>query len=209
VGQLRELTHLELQDNVALDNIPASFADLTKLVVFNFSNTAIPALPYELQFWTELTELTGTRNAQIEEVPGRCPTAADEQRCCSLAAHVASFSGTISHRAAAHIGKLTKLERLDLEGASLKKLPEEMGQLTQLKYVELRKNGLTTYTIPGTIENWKRITRLSFAYVLQQTGQCVEQRRALTFLEVVSPLRALRPAATTRLTRSSTRSTRL
>ena len=77
VGQLRELTHLELQDNVALDNIPASFADLTKLVVFNFSNTTIPALPYELQFWTELTELTGTRNAQIEEVPGTYPDAAD------------------------------------------------------------------------------------------------------------------------------------
>jgi len=97
--------------------------------------------------------------------------------------------------------------RLDLEGASLKKLPEEMGQLTQLKYVELRKNGLTTYTIPGTIENWKRITRLSFAYVLQRTIKCMDQRHP-DVLDVASSLRALRLAATTRLTPSSTRSIR-
>ena len=65
---------------------------------------------------------------------------------------------------AASIGKLAKLERLDLQGSSIKELPEEMGTMARLQALELRKNELTTYSLPSTIDGWKRITRLCLAY---------------------------------------------
>ena len=61
------------------------------------------------------------------------------------------------------IGKLTKLERLDLQGSSIKELPEEVGNLVNLQNMELRKNELTTYSLPSSLDGWKRITRLCLA----------------------------------------------
>ena len=64
-----------------------------------------------------------------------------------------------------YVCKLSKLERLDLQNSAVKELPEAIGQLTQLQMLDLRKNELTTYSIPFTIDGWKCITRLCLAYV--------------------------------------------
>ena len=70
VESLVSLQTLELQDNTALEAMPASYASLIRLRFLNISNTAMPAIPYEVQYWTELTDLIAARNTQFEELPG-------------------------------------------------------------------------------------------------------------------------------------------
>ena len=64
------LRHLELQDNGVLEAIPATYGSLVSLRYFNISNTAVPSIPTEVKYWTQLLDLVAARNTQFEALPG-------------------------------------------------------------------------------------------------------------------------------------------
>jgi hypothetical protein len=94
VGALVHLQRLELQDNGVLEAVPASCAALVRMRYFDMSNTAIAAIPYEVQFWTELTDLVACRNTQFDGLPGTAssmptrPLLEDDEGGRSLCVHV-------------------------------------------------------------------------------------------------------------------------
>ena len=66
---MKQLEELDLSENKNFSAFPASFSEVKLLKKINLTNTAIQELPYELQYWTVLSEFICRENTQLETLP--------------------------------------------------------------------------------------------------------------------------------------------
>jgi len=153
------LEELDIQENKNFQEFPVSFADLKNLKKINIMNTSLQDLPYEMQFWTNLVELNMKENTQIEKLPRMeaLHIITHPFFCISLLTHL------FRDRQTASIKKLKNLQKLDCSYGSLTALPEEIAELSNLTVLDLRKNSLTTYSIPPCIRNLRKLEKFTIA----------------------------------------------
>ena len=169
LGQLSELTILNLSHNKLTGPIPPSLGGLTKLTqLFLNDNELSGAIPAELGQLTDLTvlhlfdnKLSGTIPAQLgnlarlrdlrlqrNRLSGRIPAELGQLTDLTVLYLIDNeLSGSIT----AQLGNLAKLRELRLQGNRLSdRIPAELGQLSDLWILQLAGNNLTG-SIPGEL----------------------------------------------------------
>lgn len=151
VGELPNLTRLNLNNNVFTEPLPESLEQLSKLRRLELSNCGLKEFPAFIFSLKELVYLDLSNNF-IEEIPEEISQLTNletlslgnskEVRCNHISAIPPGM------------GKLVNLQHLDLTFNKVKHIPEEFGQLTSLKSLMLNDNQMTALPpVLGELEN--------------------------------------------------------
>ena len=133
IGQLTQLTELYLRNN-QLTKLPVEIGQLTQLTRLDLSNNNLTQLPVEIGQLTQLTELY-LRNNQLTQLP------VEIGQLTQLTELYLSYN-KLTHLSV-EIGQLTKLTTLNLMYNNLTHLPVEIGNLSRLTTLYLQNNKLT------------------------------------------------------------------
>ena len=160
IGDLANLTWLDLNFNDLSGAIPARLWDLTGLTRLNLGNNELSgSLPAAVGGLTSLTYLHLGGN----ELSGPVPSAiGDLSALVSLLVFSNEFEAgkRLSGPIPAQIGNLTNLRLLDLNGNGLSgPIPAQIGNLTSLTSLYLNRNSLSG-PIPAQIGNLTNLRRL-------------------------------------------------
>ena len=155
LGNLTNLTVLNLVSNQLSGPIPVELGNLTNLtyLYLNINRLSGP-LPVELGNLTNLTEL----NLASNQLSGPIPV--ELGNLTNLTVLDLWFNGWLSGSIPVELGNLTNLTVLDLSGNQLSgSIPFELGNLTNLTRLSLGNNQLSG-SIPVELGNLTNLTRL-------------------------------------------------
>ena len=154
IGKLTGLRVLELYDN-AIDRLPDSVCDLTRLRELRVGTNNLQVLPYCLGKLKRLRILSVSEN-RIEELPdalfyinGLQELYAEDNKLRKVPARIGNFADSLRvlslgnndiEKLPAEFTKLRKLERLGLYGNRLESLPENIDELQGLYVLNVRAN---------------------------------------------------------------------
>ncbi len=156
IGNLANLTYLDLEYNQLTGTIPPEIGNLTNLIYLDLaSNRLTGTIPPEIGNLTNLKSL----NLGYNQLTGTIPSeVGDLTNLTDLDLRGNRLTGTIPPE----IGNLTSLTHLCLGGNQLTgAIPPEIWNLTNLTYLYLDGNQLTG-TIPSEIGN---LTNLTYLYL--------------------------------------------
>ena len=154
LGDLTQLTRLQLGYNQLSGAIPESLGNLTQLTQLGlFENQLSGAIPESLGNLTQLTQLWLHAN----ELSGAIPESLGNlTQLTQLWLHANELSGAIPES----LGNLTQLTQLWLHANELSgAIPESLGNLTQLTVLGLHQNELSG-AIPESLGNLTELTQL-------------------------------------------------
>lgn len=175
IGDLINLTTLELKSNHLSGAIPASIGNLTKLRVLSVrSNELIGNIPNEVENLVNLEHLYLFENQLEGEIPEGIGNLVKLEY---LLLQRNQLTGPIPEG----LWNLTELDHLSLNYNELSdSIPEDIGNLTKMVFLALDQNNLTG-SIPGGIGNMTGLTNLNLGYN-QFTGSIPEEIGNLTGL---------------------------
>ncbi len=147
IGNLTNLTHLDLGWNGLSGSIPPQIGNLTNLTYLGLGNSSLSgSIPTEIGNLTNLTHLNLGRSSLSGSIP---PQIGSLTNLTWLDLGSNSLSGSIP----TEIGNLTNLTRLDLGYNGLSgSIPPQIGNLTNLTVLYLGSNSLSG-SIPTEIGN--------------------------------------------------------
>lgn len=151
IGELRNLTHLNLNNAFSMDEFAPILYTLTNLVELDASATGLKVFPVGLGAFQQLEKLTLGQNAYDQ----LCEVAPDLPHLKNLNLGVTNLS-----KLPDWIGQLGALESLSLYDCALDTLPDSLGRLSKLQNLNLsrQRNGLMA--LPGTIIYLKELQYL-------------------------------------------------
>jgi len=176
IGNLTKLTKLNLHRNQLTGSIPPEIGNLTKLVYWYMRNNQLTgSISPEIGNLTKLKDLYLNGNQFTGTIP---PEIYNLTSLINLDLYGNQLTDTI----ATELGNLTNLESLNFSANQLTgTIPIEIGNLTNLTLLSLGMNQLTD-TIPSAIGN---LTNLRYLYLAanQLVGTIPEEIGNLTKLE--------------------------
>jgi len=156
IGDLTELTSLEMSEADLAGRIPESITNLTKLTYLNLNENDLEGpIPRNIGLLSQLEYLDLSDNKLEGEIPGSIWQLGN-LTYLSIGEN-STLTGTISPE----IANLTKLEWLTITDTKLTGgIPVEIGQLSALKYLYLEENQLTGSIPPemGDLTSLERLT---------------------------------------------------
>ena len=166
IGNLQALIDLRAQSN-QLSSLPLRFNQLIKLKSLLLRKNKFVAVPKQLSSLTNLQNLNlkdnliSTMSAPISSLTclildGNQFTSIDETILSCVNLQMLWLQRNQIRKVSAGINKLTKLRTLHLSGNDRLELPEEIGQLEQLKHVSLKSTGIKS--IPNFLASNPNIT---------------------------------------------------
>ncbi|OAD19685.1 Na-Ca exchanger/integrin-beta4 domain protein, partial [Candidatus Thiomargarita nelsonii] len=175
LGNLTNLTYLNLSSNFPTGPTPTKFASSVFYVFFGFYHNSLTGeIPRELGNLTRLTVL----DLHYNQLTGTIPTELGNlSNLTWLSLNNNQLTGTIP----TELGNLSNLTWLSLDSNQLSgTIPTELGNLTNLTWLSLYYNQLTG-TIPTELGNLTRLTVLGLRYN-QLTGEIPTELGNLTHL---------------------------
>ena len=144
IGNLTNLTTLNLSSNKLTGPIPSVISNLTNLTTLNLADNQLTGdIPAQLGNLTNLTTLDLSGNELSGTIP---PEIGNLTNLTSLSLHINKLTGSIPPE----IGNLTNLTLLNLFSNQLSgSIPPEIGNLTNLSGLDLHSNKLTGPIPPG------------------------------------------------------------
>ncbi len=124
IGSLSKLIELDAEDN-ELSDLPTSISQLSVLETLQLKDNKFEVIPEGVFELTNLT-LLGFWDNDLKSIPAK-------------------------------INQLTKLKELDLEFNDLKEIPKEVGELTELTYLYLNNNNLENGGLPEELGNLSKL----------------------------------------------------
>jgi len=149
IGNLSNLTILQLSWNDYLTSLPPEIGKLSNLTELNLYKNNLTSLPPEIEKLTNLTYLNLTDN-RFTSLPPEIGKLSNLTELNLYKNYLTSLPPEID--------KLTNLTYLNLEDNNLTSLPPEIGNLSNLTKLYLRWNNLTS--LPPKIGNLKNLTAL-------------------------------------------------
>ena len=176
LGNLTNLTSLQMANNQLTGSIPATLGNLANLTSLTLhGNQLTGAIPPALGNLTNLTVLSLTVNKLTGRIPAELGSLTN---LTQLLLPTNQLSGPIPGA----LGSLTNLTHLHLYANQLNDpIPDTLGSLTNLQQLYLSDNRLTG-PIPDTLGNLTNLTRL-WLYDNRLTGPIPEELGQLTDLQ--------------------------
>ena len=152
IGQLTNLEHLSLYGNQLTGSIPPEISQLTNLEHLSLYGNQLTELPPEIGQLTNLQSLYLDGNQLTGSIPPEISQLTNLE-------HLSLYGNQLTGSIPPEISQLTNLEHLSLYGNQLTELPPEIGQLTNLTQLNLSENELTG-PIPPEISQLTNLQRL-------------------------------------------------
>lgn len=156
IGDLTELTSLEMSEADLAGRIPTSITNLTKLTYLNLNENDLEgSIPRDIGLLSQLEYLDLSDNKLEGDIP------ASLWQLSNLTYLSMGENSILTGTLPSEIANLTKLEWLTITDTKLTGgIPDEIGQLSALKYLYLEENQLTGSIPPeiGDLANLERLT---------------------------------------------------
>ncbi|XP_030545521.2 disease resistance protein RPV1-like [Rhodamnia argentea] len=175
IGKVKSLVWLDLSDCARLKELPEEVSGLQELRKLLLDNSGITKIPTSIGSLSKLKKLSARHCSSLREVPGSIWNLHNLRHLHFDYSAIEEFGSLKKSRLSAipkskysdeleqihpSIGKFTSLISLDLRYCkSLKELPEEVGELGELKELLLDDSGITK--IPTSIGSLKNLEKLS------------------------------------------------
>ena len=158
LGNLTNLTTLDLSLNGLNDSIPASFGNLTNLRYLQLSgNQLTGSIPSSLGNLTNLTTLYLYQNKLSGSIPSSLGNLIN-------LTDLELWKNQLSDSIPSSLGNLTNLTTLGLNYNNLSgSIPSSLGNLTNLTYLQLSVNQLSG-SIPSSLGNLTNLSNLDLGY---------------------------------------------
>lgn len=158
LGNLTQVTFIDLQSNQLTGAIPKELAQLSQLAyLWLHQNQLTGAIPAELGNLSNMKDLELGSNKLSGSIPA-------ELGNLSILGALILSGNDLSGSIPAELGNLSSLVVLDLQGNKLSgSIPAELGQLNQLQILDLSYNDLST-ALPTAIGNLTSLTYVNFSW---------------------------------------------
>lgn len=151
LGRLSNLRSLDASHS-GVSWVPSEIGNLTKLEKLDLSNNSLSSLPSELGSLSRLKTLNLSGNTLHEQSPGF-----DYERS-------SQSSDTQRRGLPSEIKNLKKLQELDLSSNHFQSIPDEIGELSELRSLSFRHNALrdddSGEAVPDSIASLRRLKKL-------------------------------------------------
>ncbi|XP_078616534.1 uncharacterized protein LOC144884871 [Branchiostoma floridae x Branchiostoma japonicum] len=151
VLKLTQLEELDLSRNSEID-LPEEMSGLTNIRVLNLEETYIVTVPSVVWRLARLERLNLTHNRSLQTFISEIPQNTNIK-------HLDLSHCELRTLLPPEVGRLTKLEWLDLSSNPLQTLPAEVGQLTNIKHLDLSECQLQT--LPPEVERLAQLEWLN------------------------------------------------
>ena len=158
LGNLSELTRLELDGNKLHGAIPSELGNLSKLERLSLGfNSLSGSIPSQLGNLSQLQSLVLVVNSLTGSIPSQLGNLSQLQ---ALGLGFNRLSGPIPSQ----LGNLSQLQALDLQANYLSgSIPSQLGNLSQLESLQLFRNSLSG-SIPSQLGSLSNLTKLWLGY---------------------------------------------